>query len=90
MSEPMHLRYDQASDVLYVSTDNAGPGYGEEADAPGLVWRYRDDDDSLMGVTVMDFGSYWRPRLPQLVEEFSAHFGLAPHVVRGVLEAALV
>ena len=87
-TDPFSVQYDRGSDVLYVTTKLFGPAYGEEGDAPGLVWRYSDADNTLIGVTVMDFHSYWQPRFPELVKEFSSHFGLAPKRARKVLEAA--
>lgn len=88
MNDPFRLRYDSGADVLYVSIDQAAPAYGEEGDAPGLVWRYRDADDRLIGVTVMDFHSYWKPRFAKLVNEFADHFGLPHSRVKQALEEA--
>jgi hypothetical protein len=86
--DALRLRYDRGSDVLYVSTGQNGAAYGEEGEAPGLVWRYRDDDDALVGVTVMDFQTYWKPRYAELVDEFSTHFGMPQAHIENALEAA--
>lgn len=86
MTDPFRLRYDSGSDVLYVSIGQAAPAYGEEGDAPGLVWRYRDADNVLIGVTVMDFHSYWKPRFTKLLSEFSEHFGIPKASIRKALD----
>ena len=72
-SNPLRVRYDRASDVLYINTARSGPAYGEE-DAPGLIWRYLDEDGSLVGLTVIDYSAYWVPRFAELVEQLTAHF----------------
>ena len=85
--EPLHIRYDRLSDVLYVETPRFGPVVGTEG-APGLIWEYLDDDGSLVGLTVMDYHAYWMPRLPQLVNEMSRHFHVPANKARELLEAA--
>lgn len=87
MNDHFRVRYDSASDVLYITTEAFGPAYGEE-DAPGVFWRYLDADGTLVGVTVLDFGSYWKPRLPSLVEQISQHFHVPTKDARSVLETA--
>ena len=87
MNDHFRVRYDRASDVLYVTTPNYGPAYGEEAE-PGVFWRYLDVDGTLVGMTVMDYQAYWRPRFPSLIEQFSQHFHLPQQAAREVLEIA--
>jgi hypothetical protein len=85
MNEPLRLRYDQRSDVLYVSAAPHNGAYGEEG-SPGLVWRYSDDDNSLVGVTVVDYATYWRPRLRLLVKEMASRFHIAEDSAKQALE----
>ena len=86
-ADPLRVRYDKGSDVLYVMTGRYGPAYGEE-DGPGLVWRYLNSDDTLVGVTVMDFRSYWLPRVAELATVVGDHFHIPPTTVRSTLESA--
>lgn len=84
MDNRFHVRYDEGADVLYVTTDGFAGSYGDE-DAPGVFWRYRNSDNVLVGVTVLDYSSYWRPRILSLTEQFSNHF----HVPRQMAEDVL-
>jgi uncharacterized protein YuzE len=88
MNEALQIRYDRASDVLYVTTSRYGAAYGDEEDAPGLIWRYLDKDDTLVGVTVMDYRAYWQPRFTELVDQLSSHFHIPPSKTKEVLEGA--
>jgi hypothetical protein len=81
----LHLRYDEGADVLYVMTPRYGPAYGEE-DGPGLVWRYLNTDNSLVGLTIMDYESYWRPRIGELAKVMSERFHLTTNVAREALQ----
>lgn len=85
MTALFRVSYDRGSDVLYVASAHYGPSYGEE-DAPGLIWEYRDDDGSLVGVTVMDFGSYWKPRFAELVSQVASHFHVPERRAKSILE----
>lgn len=87
MNRPFQIRYDRASDVVYIMTDRYGAAYGEEEESPGLIWRYLDADDSLVGLTIMDFSTYWKPRLPQLAKEFSQHFHVPARQAKKVIES---
>jgi len=87
MADHFRVRYDSISDVLYITTSGFGPAYGEE-EAPGVFWRYLDADGTLVGVTILDFDSYWKPRLPSLVEQISHHFHVPAHAARNALESA--
>ena len=86
MTDRFRVRYDRASDVLYVTTSNYGPAYGEEAE-PGVFWRYLDIDGTLVGMTVMDYQAYWRPRFSSLIEQFSQHFHLTSPAAEEVLNS---
>jgi hypothetical protein len=87
MSEALRARYDRASDVLYISTLRYGPAYGEE-DAPGLIWEYRDDDGTLVGVTVTDYSTYWRQRSAELLAQMMSHFHVSEANARQALDVA--
>jgi hypothetical protein len=83
--DSLHLRYDEGADVLYVMTPRYGPAYGEE-DGPGLVWRYLDADHSLVGLTILDYEAYWRPRLDELVAMMADRFQIPASAARKALE----
>ena len=91
MNEALRARYDRASDVLYISTLRYGPAYrpsyGEE-DAPGLIWEYRDDDATLVGVTVMDYSAYWCARRAELLAQMVSHFHVSEANARQALDVA--
>jgi hypothetical protein len=89
MNDLFRVRYDSASDVLYVTTSNYGPAYGEEAE-PGVFWRYLDVDDTLVGMTVVDYKAYWGSRFQSLIEQFSEHFHLPRSEAMEVLKIANV
>jgi uncharacterized protein YuzE len=72
--DSFNVRYDRASDVLYISTPNAPASRGIE-DAYGLVWRY-DRDGVLIGVTIVDFYEHWWSHRSQLAHEVSKRFGI--------------
>lgn len=80
----LNVRYDRRADVLYVTTALNGPAKAREADN-GIVWRYLEADNTLVGATVIDFREIWHSRLTDLVEEFAAHF----HVSKGSAARAL-
>jgi hypothetical protein len=86
-TDSLRIRYDKGSDVLYVMTPRYGPAYGEE-DGPGLVWRYLNTDNTLVGLTVMDYGAYWRPRMRELAKVMADHFHVAATTARRTLEQA--
>jgi len=89
MNDALRARDDRASDVLYVSTLRYGPAYGEE-DAPGLIWEYRDDDGTLVGVTVMDYSAYWCTRRAELLAQIVSHFHVSEANARQALDVAAV
>ena len=62
------VRYDRDSDVLYISTRPGRHGVAEES-LPGVLWRYEPGDGEIVGVTILDFSHYWKPRLDDLVRD---------------------
>jgi uncharacterized protein YuzE len=87
MADDFRVRYDTASDVLYITTSGFGPAHGKE-DAPGVFWRYLDADGTLVGVTILDFDSYWKPRLPNLIEQIAHHFHVPAQAAQHALARA--
>lgn len=81
------VKYDRLADVLYISTDRNGPAYAREGD-DGIIWRYLETDNSLVGVTVMDFDCYWKSHLASLVSQVSNRFHVAPNRAKDALEVA--
>ena len=77
--------YDRLADVLYVATNRNGPAIGREGD-DGIIWRYLDSDGTIVGMTVMDFDSYWRSHLSELASQLSARFHIAPKQAKRFLE----
>lgn len=79
------LSYDRGADVLYVRTCDHRGAYGEEG-APGIIWKYANQDDALVGATVMDYATYWRPRMTELVREMASHFHIAEDSAKEALD----
>lgn len=75
-STDFHVRYDRASDVLYISVAKGIKALSKEGD-PGLLWRYAVSDGHLVGLTVVDFDTYWRKRLESLTEQLADRFHVA-------------
>lgn len=82
----MQMRYDRASDVLHVSL-GAGAALVREG-KPGLLWRYSVDTGTLIGVTIVDLTTYWKPRRAELVANFARRFGIPRDQARQMLEGA--
>lgn len=81
---PLRARYDRDSDVLYLSSRPGVPARSRE-EQPGMVWRYDVEGGDLVGVTVIDFGTYWRRRRRELVEQIANRFHLSPEETRDML-----
>jgi hypothetical protein len=82
MSE-FETAYDQAADVLYVTTGANGPALAEE-DEDGLVWRRSVGDGALVGLTVVDFAEVWQARLPTLIGSFAQRFSVPEPAAQAV------
>jgi hypothetical protein len=78
------LRYDKYGDVLYVTTPTNRPALTDEDDV-GLLWRYSTDNGELVGVTILDYGAYWKSHREDLAGRISDHF----HVPAGEVEKLL-
>ena len=75
MSPSLHIVYDRCSDVLYLSTRTKSYAYSSE-ERPGVVWRYDMKDNSVIGVTIIDYSSYWCPRISDLIREISSRLSM--------------
>lgn len=67
------VRYDHRADVLYITTGSNGPSLATEGE-DGIVWRHLSSDGRLVGMTVMDFESYWKQHLSQLTDQLANKF----------------
>lgn len=83
----LSVTYDRNSDVLYVSTRPGAPARSRE-EAPGLVWRYDVKRGDLIGVTIIDFTTYWGQRRPELVKQIAIRFAMSSEEVQDVLDRA--
>ena len=84
MSLNLHVSYDKPSDVLYLSTRTGARAYSSE-ERPGMVWRYDMKDRSIIGVTIIDFSTYWRPRIGDLTREVAKRFCVPENFIRDTL-----
>jgi uncharacterized protein YuzE len=72
----LNVRYDRASDVLYISTRPGAPARSRE-DEQGLVWRHDPDSGELIGVTIVDYGTSWLRRRPELIARLAGGFDMS-------------
>jgi uncharacterized protein YuzE len=86
-SSAFRVKYDRASDVLYVSKRAGVPALTREGQ-PGILWRYATQGGDLVGVTIVDFGAYWGSRRPALVAQLAGRFHIPPEDAREILESA--
>ncbi len=86
-SPDLSVTYDRNSDVLYVSRRPGAPARSRE-EAPGVVWRYDTEHGDLIGVTIIDFASYWRQRRPELAEQIASRFAMSRKEAQDVLDSA--
>jgi uncharacterized protein YuzE len=70
----LRVSYDPDADVLYLSIRQAPAARGIE-DRDGIVWRY-DNNDKLIGVTIIDYHEQWAGRFRQLVGDLSEKFNI--------------
>ena len=78
------VSYDQRADVLYVTTESNGPSLATEGD-DGIVWRHLTSDGRLVGMTVLDFESYWKNHLTQLTDQLATKFHVPQHLAKTAL-----
>lgn len=79
------IKYDQASDVLYIATKPGRKARMEET-LPGVLWRYDCTDGNIVGVTILDYSHYWKPRLSVLSEDIVDRLHISRGEVRRMLE----
>ena len=85
-SPGLSVTYDRNSDVLYVSRRPGAPARSRE-EAPGVVWRYDAERGDPIGVTIIDFASYWRQRRPELAEQIASRFAMSRKEAQDVLDS---
>lgn len=73
-TKTFQVTYDSDSDVLYIHYRKIPAARGIEDDE-GVVWRY-DSTGELIGVTVVDFESYWSGHRSQLARRISTGFNI--------------
>lgn len=81
----IQVEYSSDSDVLYLTRGQGEPARSREGD-PGLVWRYHPGTGDLVGLTVIDFARYWRPRRSRLIEQIADRFAITPGAARALIE----
>ncbi len=86
-SPRLSVTYDRNSDVLYVSRRPGAPARSRE-EAPGVIWRYDVKRGDLIGVTIIDFATYWGQRQPELVKQIAIRFAMSSEEVQDVLDRA--
>lgn len=86
MTTPDNLSadYDSKADTLYVTLRRARALSREEAE-PGVYWRYDMSDGTLVGVTILDFDSYWSGQIQELVKTLADRFQVSRKVAQTVL-----
>lgn len=77
-------RYDRSADVLYVTTDRNAPAKAK-VDGDGLIWRYAMSTGEPVGVTIMDYKSFWVDHLAEIVSSVAKVF----HVSASQASAAI-
>jgi uncharacterized protein YuzE len=81
------VRYDRSSDVLYVSKRPGVPARSRERE-PGVIWRYDVQRGDLIGVTVIDFATYWGGnRRSELIHLIASRFALSDQAAREMLDS---
>jgi hypothetical protein len=69
----LRARIDRGADVLYVTGRPGVPARSREEE-PGLVWRYASDTGELVGLTIVDFSTYWAERRAELISRIAGRF----------------
>lgn len=80
----IEVKYSKDSDVLYLTRGRAAPARSREGE-PGLVWRYDAGTGDLVGLTVVDFSRYWRPRRSWLIEQIADKFKISTAEARAIV-----
>ncbi len=55
-------------------------------EAPGVVWRYDVERGDLIGVTIIDFATYWGQRRSELAEQIAIRFAMSRQEAQDVLD----
>ena len=76
------------SDVFYITTEPGVWGVCEES-LSGVCWKHALDDDRIVGVTILDFESYWKPRHDELVAELDFHLHIGLENAKALLEGRI-
>ncbi len=85
-SPRLSVTYDRNSDVLYVSRRPGAPARSRE-EAPGVVWRYDAERGDLIGVTIIDFATYWGQRRSELAEQIASRLAMSRKEAQVVLDS---
>ncbi|MCB1331998.1 MAG: DUF2283 domain-containing protein [Maritimibacter sp.] len=86
MTNIASVKYDKASDVLYIATRPGREAKSRES-LPGVLWRYDSEDGRIVGVTIMDYAYYWMPRLSDLTNDIGKRLHMNRTDVRSILES---
>ena len=82
------INYYKEDDLLYISF-RAGKKPVASESLPGIYWRYEEDTNELVGITILDFDDYWRSHLDDLVNELNSRLNIGKNNVRYMLERRL-
>ena len=83
-----NIRYDGASDVLYIATRKTPAARGTE-DECGILRRY-DAGGDLIGMTIMDIFDRWRDHRSDLAQKISVGFHISHDHAERVLAGAFL
>src|SRR5438067_7158043 len=72
----LDVRYDRASDVLYISRRKGSSLLSRHGNDPSLIWRFDRTTGEVVGVTVRHFAAYWRPKLDELADQIAYQLAL--------------
>jgi hypothetical protein len=80
--------YDAEGDVAYVSRGTMRENYSEDEDQEPSIWlRRADEDDTPVGVTILDYSTTWAGRTDELADKIASFLALTPSDVRTRLNA---
>ena len=82
--EVQRVHCDRQSDVLHIPAQPGKHGVAKES-LPGVLWRYETEDGEIVGVTILDFSHYWKPRLNELVRDLENHLQISAHKAKSSL-----
>lgn len=85
-SGPFSVAYDRGGDVLYMTLRRAVAARALQ-DANGIVWRYAEDE-TLIGITILDFMERWGDRLQILADRLSLTAPVSFSQIQEAIESA--